>query len=266
MLRSLFADLRAKGVVLTIITKGYVGAVAKLLKEEGLLENFDIVVGFIGKFYGETEYDTSCEASSLEGGTENELQVTKADFVQMALQREGLSLRQAVLVEDDPAEIASVRQPPICRAVFVRKRMGMMSAEMDRLRYLSSPPSQAGVLISEDKRIPLHLPSTQAPQLFPARLRTLMCPAGHKLQVFTTQQHGWRCDNCNKVLPKGCKLHGCRQCEYDACSKCMDDVKEGKLGIMNWRAGVFFLFLAVLFSIAFKMLEGFRASIRHMAD
>merc|ERR1711871_1515363 len=52
-LRSLFVFLRAKGMVLTIITKGYVGAVRKILLAEGLLEYFDTVYGNIGKAYGE---------------------------------------------------------------------------------------------------------------------------------------------------------------------------------------------------------------------
>ena len=43
--------------MLTVITKGYVGAVKTLLREEGLLDNFDMVIGFIGGFYGESEYD-----------------------------------------------------------------------------------------------------------------------------------------------------------------------------------------------------------------
>merc|ERR1739848_569093 len=40
-LRSLFVYLKAKGAVLTIVTKGYVGAVRKLLLLEGLLQYFD---------------------------------------------------------------------------------------------------------------------------------------------------------------------------------------------------------------------------------
>ena len=49
MLRSLFRDLRAKGIVLTVITKGYVGAVRMLLQEEHLLDNFETVIGFTGR-------------------------------------------------------------------------------------------------------------------------------------------------------------------------------------------------------------------------
>ena len=75
-----------------------------------------------GKYYGDSDYDKACKMSSLEGGSENALMTSKADFIKAILQREALLVRQAVLVEDDPAEIASVRQPLICRGVFVRKR------------------------------------------------------------------------------------------------------------------------------------------------
>lgn len=138
MLQSFFEELRAKDILLTIITKGYVGAVKKLLLEERLLDNFDTVIGFTGHHYGETEYDelVASRVSELEGGQDDALQMSKADFIRTLLEREGLKTREAVLVEDDPAEIASVRQ--ICRAVFVRKRQGMMSEEMGRLRHLTS--------------------------------------------------------------------------------------------------------------------------------
>jgi hypothetical protein len=144
MLSSLFADLRAKGVQLTIITKGYVGAVRKLLLEEGLLDNFDRVIGFTEKFYGENDYDKlNHEPSKLEGEPDSALQVSKAEFVWAVLQREGLHMSQAVLVEDDPAEIASVQQPQICRDLFVSKRQGMTAAEMDSLRRLATPGGPA---------------------------------------------------------------------------------------------------------------------------
>ena len=49
MLRTLFRDMKAKGIVLTVITKGYVGAVRMLLQEEHLLDNFETVIGFTGR-------------------------------------------------------------------------------------------------------------------------------------------------------------------------------------------------------------------------
>ena len=48
-LRALFAELRSKGVVLTVVSQGYVCAVRKLLLVEGLLENFESVIGFTAK-------------------------------------------------------------------------------------------------------------------------------------------------------------------------------------------------------------------------
>lgn len=149
VLRSLFRDLRAEGVGLTILTKGYVGAVKKLLLQHDLLYYFDSVMGFTGKYYGDSDYDKSCEASKLEGDEECVLSVSKAALVRGALECEGLTARQAVLVEDDKDEVASVRQPQICRAIFVRKRQGMTAADMQRLRCLACCPVVASPASTE---------------------------------------------------------------------------------------------------------------------
>jgi hypothetical protein len=137
-LRALFVELRAKGIVLTVVTKGYVGAVRMLLTEEGLLDNFNTVIGFTGEHYGKNDYDASCKPSQLEAGSECQLQRSKAEYIVKVMQQEGLKVGQAALVEDDPNEIRSVRQPQLlCRAVFVRKRLGMLTTEMDRLRQIA---------------------------------------------------------------------------------------------------------------------------------
>merc|ERR1719247_3524886 len=166
-LRSLFRDLRAKGIVLTVITKGYVGAVRMLLQEEQLLDSFETVIGFIDKYYGDSEYDKACKVSSLEGGADNALMTSKADFIKAVLHREVLLVRQAVLVEDDPSEIASVRQPLICRGVFVRKRQGMMSTEMERLHRIAGLPSIVPPLASAAPGAP-PAPPIPAPPKVPA--------------------------------------------------------------------------------------------------
>merc|ERR1719162_707956 len=69
-LKHLFKDLQARGIVLTIMTKGYVGASRKVLQAEGLWRYFDKVIGFIGDnpSYGVGEYDKILRApSELEG-------------------------------------------------------------------------------------------------------------------------------------------------------------------------------------------------------
>jgi len=116
-LKSLFAYLRAQGIVLTIITKGYVGAVNKLLEAEDLLEYFDMVIGMLGDYYlkgsmrESSEYDRSNrQQSSLEGKKECALTSLKADCIRSFLEREGLQESQAVHVDDDPAEIFMARR------------------------------------------------------------------------------------------------------------------------------------------------------------
>jgi FMN phosphatase YigB (HAD superfamily) len=141
VLRKLFADLRDQGVVMTIITKGYVGAVRTLLTEEGLIDNFDMVIGNIANSYGTNEYDLlQEERSKLEGSADDKLKVQKNEFIWTLMQREGLAPSQVVLVEDDPNEIASLGNPLICETVYVRQQQGMMAAEFDELRRLAKVP------------------------------------------------------------------------------------------------------------------------------
>ncbi len=96
---------------LTIITKGNVGPCRFLLQEEGLLGFFEKVFGMLGQFYGESDFDqANKQQSELEGTSDCQLPDAKAKLIQ-----EGLGTGEAVLVEDDPAEIASVKG--ICQSV-----------------------------------------------------------------------------------------------------------------------------------------------------
>merc|ERR1712139_550027 len=72
-------------------------------------------------------------------GAQNTLQMSKAAFIRNVMQCDGLHARQVVLVEDDPMEITSVRQARVCRAIFVRRRQGMMAVELERIRRLAGP-------------------------------------------------------------------------------------------------------------------------------
>merc|ERR1719491_2703332 len=71
-LRKLFSNLREKGATLIIITKGFIGAVRKILSDEQLLECFEAVYGNIGPaMYGFTDYDQTLQVPSpLEGSEE----------------------------------------------------------------------------------------------------------------------------------------------------------------------------------------------------
>ena len=107
---SFFASLKASGVWLSIITKGYVGACRYLLEHEGLLQHFEQVFGMLGQFYGESDLDrANLEPSSLEGSSDYELRESKASLIRSLMSRESLAVEEACLVEDDAQEIASVQ-------------------------------------------------------------------------------------------------------------------------------------------------------------
>ena len=145
-LRVFFSDLKAAGAKLTIITKGNVGACRFLLQEEGLLGFFEKVFGMLGQFYGESEFDQeNKQPSELEGTPDCQLPDMKVNLIQALMSQAGLSTNEAALVEDDAAEIASVKG--VCRSIFVSERKGHdcrrnAGVEMNGRSPKRSSPSQ----------------------------------------------------------------------------------------------------------------------------
>eukprot|EP00931_Biecheleriopsis_adriatica_P117819 TRINITY_DN93303_c0_g1_i1.p1 TRINITY_DN93303_c0_g1~~TRINITY_DN93303_c0_g1_i1.p1 ORF type:complete len:297 (-),score=47.33 TRINITY_DN93303_c0_g1_i1:34-924(-) len=141
-LKTFFADLKAAGTRLTVITKGNVGACRYLLEHEGLLHFFERVYGMIGKFYDETPFDTKHQTPSLyEAEPQDELCESKASLIHRLMASEGLAANEAALVEDDPNEISSVSG--ICRSVFVKERKGMTSRELEDLNSMTGSGQQS---------------------------------------------------------------------------------------------------------------------------
>jgi phosphoglycolate phosphatase-like HAD superfamily hydrolase len=139
-LRNFYKALKAEGVPIFIITKGFVGAVRKTLEAENLLEYVEKVIGFTGLYPGRTETDfdkNSVERPDCAGKSDSDLTRyrSKADFIQKELERRGLTAEQAILVEDDPEEVKSVEEatPKICRGKLIRERKGMTRPDMKEL-------------------------------------------------------------------------------------------------------------------------------------
>lgn len=57
--------------------------------------------------------------------------------------------------------------------------------------------------------------------------KEMCCPVGHALTEFQSTRAGvqYECDRCNRTVPRGSTLYGCRQCDYDVCSDCMANLK-----------------------------------------
>mmetsp|Transcript_20925 Transcript_20925/g.53218 ORF Transcript_20925/g.53218 Transcript_20925/m.53218 type:complete len:273 (+) Transcript_20925:52-870(+) len=142
-LRQFFRELRENGAILTIVTKGYVGAVRKTLHEEGLLQFFHHIYGNVGKEYGEAALDReNPPVSEFEGTRENALTKSKAALIAGLLREARVKGEEAVLVEDDPREIESVER--VCRSVFVQERRGMTLEHLVALRQMAAPRRAAG--------------------------------------------------------------------------------------------------------------------------
>jgi magnesium-transporting ATPase (P-type) len=148
-LRLFFSKLKDRGVKLTIITKGNVGAVRCLLAQENLLDMFEEVFGMIGESgYPMNDYDHDHqEVSEYEGTLNAQLKGRKADLIKTLMFSKGLSGDEALLVEDDPAEVKSVQG--LCKGFFISARKGMTDSEMASILQMA-PAAFAG----EDRRSP----------------------------------------------------------------------------------------------------------------
>ncbi|KAL3925346.1 MAG: hypothetical protein SGILL_000474 [Bacillariaceae sp.] len=60
----------------------------------------------------------------------------------------------------------------------------------------------------------------------------VLCPKKHGASLHVTKHASFRCDLCGKGVEKGAVMHGCRQCDWDACESCTDKA-EG--GVVKWR-------------------------------
>jgi len=127
---------------------------------------------------------------------------------------------------------------------FVRKCNGQPPIDFDKMRQQSHQPrrvaprarpaprpvqqQQAQVVnkfyinqscspCREPRRQPVRNQQSRArPAQRPRQGRRHACG----LVRFKTQRAGWRCNVCKVVVPAGCDMFGCRQCNYDECPMC----------------------------------------------
>lgn len=59
----------------------------------------------------------------------------------------------------------------------------------------------------------------------------VLCPKNHAACLHVTRHSSFRCDLCGRGVECGRVMHGCRECDWDACEKCTD---KGEGGIAKW--------------------------------
>jgi len=57
----------------------------------------------------------------------------------------------------------------------------------------------------------------------------VMCPQKHKAHLHVTRHSSFRCDLCGNGVDRGRPMHGCRECDWDACEDCTDLAESGLL-------------------------------------
>lgn len=56
---------------------------------------------------------------------------------------------------------------------------------------------------------------------------TVVCPKKHTAVIHITRHSSFRCDICGRGVERGRPMHGCRECDWDACEHCTDKSESG---------------------------------------
>lgn len=132
---AMLRGLQAEGAELFVCTKGLVGTVQKCLSDLDLLQHFAEVYGQTGNRYGLLDFDKHVEVDEkLQGflGKSHQASWASKDrLVASLMKQKGLRMEQAVLVEDDVAEVRSASG--VCRTLLVKEAKGLTNHEMDVL-------------------------------------------------------------------------------------------------------------------------------------
>ena len=55
----------------------------------------------------------------------------------------------------------------------------------------------------------------------------VVCPKKHTAVLHITKHSSFRCDICKNGVERGRPMHGCRECDWDACEDCTDKAESG---------------------------------------
>ena len=55
----------------------------------------------------------------------------------------------------------------------------------------------------------------------------VLCPKKHTAVLHITRHSSFRCDLCGNGVDRGRPMHGCRECDWDACEECTDKAESG---------------------------------------
>jgi hypothetical protein len=87
-------------------------------------------------------------------------------------------------------------------------------------------------LKSNSKRFSIpHIASHQNESVRSLFSGVVLCPKLHLAELHLTRHSSFRCDLCGKGVERGFPMHGCRECDWDACEDC---IKKNEGGVVNW--------------------------------
>lgn len=141
-IREMLEMLKGHGVAIYICTRGLVGVAKACLLDVGLSEFFSEVYGCRGDQYGVKAYDEEARAIQMTAderklmGTRMHSEWRTKDMLVSALMRR-MDLRkdEALMVDDDPEEIA--RTAPLCRTLWVQEAKGLTTDHLGMIETMA---------------------------------------------------------------------------------------------------------------------------------
>eukprot|EP00930_Biecheleria_cincta_P038773 TRINITY_DN26643_c0_g1_i1.p1 TRINITY_DN26643_c0_g1~~TRINITY_DN26643_c0_g1_i1.p1 ORF type:complete len:973 (-),score=160.14 TRINITY_DN26643_c0_g1_i1:75-2993(-) len=170
ILHELLDALRAQGVSVILVTRGYIGVAKFCLTEAGLMHFFERVYGNVGAAYGDkTTFDVEAETSDrLSQGLEMHLGRwddaqwdSKNQVVAGLLQEKALKGDDVIFVDDDLEEVNVLKHSmPV---VHVAGNAGLSLAEVEKLVDLLGQQNEPWALNCSDRWAALRNPLASKP-------------------------------------------------------------------------------------------------------
>jgi len=129
-----------------------------------------------------------------------------------------------------------MRRVPVQSQIATLKRFGIAdmlsfhTCEADK--QLEKLAKNRVSLLSDSRRFsPQHVASREQEIQNLLSIGIVLCPKCHVADLHLTRHSSFRCDLCGKGIDRGYPMHGCRECDWDACEDCINK-SEG--GVVKW--------------------------------
>lgn len=111
------------------------------------------------------------------------------------------------------------------------KKVPEMCGEMIRYGFKDLSASHVALATERILDIISKNPSLKSQKVESNECIVVKCPKGHKTSLHLTRHSQFKCDLCGEGIEQNKAMHGCRECDWDACETCTEKA-EG--GVIKW--------------------------------